>query len=900
MIEVELPDGTVAEFPEGMTPDQIQGVLQKQFGGGSSAPTAAPSPAPAQTPQRVAIATTPDGGTVWRMPDGSQSFSSPNYSTNDPARVAQILEGATPAQAWRSSGDEAIIADRPVLSRVVKTLEGVPFAGSYGDELAGALYGDQARDAWRATSDAMGRERPKESLAWGLGGGLASSVPVAFAAPAMGTYSLMRNILTGAAVGGAEGAVSGFGRGDGAGDRFANAGIGAGLGMGLGAALPVVAHGLGAAWRGARNAMQTRRGLGPVADDLGISRRGGRLVSDILELENPRDVRAALARGGDSAMLADGGRQLAGSLDASIQAPGPAARIALDRIDDRARAVGGETDTLMNKLLGVPEGVETAKAGIRDSTREARKAAYDAAYSREIDWRSPAGERLRGLIESTPDDVLRAAGETRAMMPRPTQQIPDSAYPEFAERVTTAAGPDSWLSREMQEVDDFFTAYGQSGGSMDRRPVTNIIKQMGGVDPNSPAGQELKAMGMTARNSPGVFRNSGLKDLDNLDPSRFPDVMQGGVDDTGNYMGRQSVIDALIDERNGRAVRSNADQFEIAAQEELERLLPDYMARQGEIDRIVGQPAPPPNVGDIVPTKTVEDIDAIKRQLDHIVRSNEGQGLMGALGPRGMAADRRAKEIRNSLIEAVPEYGKALEVATDAISRVNAVETGRTMLTAPVTRERFKQSIEGMAGAERDAVKQGVRSYIDDVTARIRAVPSDQNADIREVANLWGSLSSRDARDKIRMLLPEDEAKTLFRQLDKAGSALGLRARVATNSLTMGRTTANEMIDEAVAPNRFVTGEGIGPLVSTRAAWAAATGSTPAAVKRAGRAARGELADILTRPQARQILDAFENARMKYPALPNAGQGVVDVLMRGGLSLIPSATRERQKSLQRR
>jgi hypothetical protein len=48
MIEVELPDGTIAEFPDGTSNDVIKGVLQKQFGGGQGATpqTAAPAAVP--------------------------------------------------------------------------------------------------------------------------------------------------------------------------------------------------------------------------------------------------------------------------------------------------------------------------------------------------------------------------------------------------------------------------------------------------------------------------------------------------------------------------------------------------------------------------------------------------------------------------------------------------------------------------------------------------------------------------------------------------------------------------------------------------------------------------------------------------------------------------------------
>ncbi len=39
MIEVELPDGTIVEFPEGTPPEVMKGALQKKFGGQQAAPT---------------------------------------------------------------------------------------------------------------------------------------------------------------------------------------------------------------------------------------------------------------------------------------------------------------------------------------------------------------------------------------------------------------------------------------------------------------------------------------------------------------------------------------------------------------------------------------------------------------------------------------------------------------------------------------------------------------------------------------------------------------------------------------------------------------------------------------------------------------------------------------------
>lgn len=48
MIEVELPDGTIAEFPEGTPAETIKSALQKRFAPPAPTPAAAPAPDPAQ------------------------------------------------------------------------------------------------------------------------------------------------------------------------------------------------------------------------------------------------------------------------------------------------------------------------------------------------------------------------------------------------------------------------------------------------------------------------------------------------------------------------------------------------------------------------------------------------------------------------------------------------------------------------------------------------------------------------------------------------------------------------------------------------------------------------------------------------------------------------------------
>ena len=48
MIEIKLPDGSIAQFPDGMADADIEAVLQQEFGGGQAPPVAAPEAQPEQ------------------------------------------------------------------------------------------------------------------------------------------------------------------------------------------------------------------------------------------------------------------------------------------------------------------------------------------------------------------------------------------------------------------------------------------------------------------------------------------------------------------------------------------------------------------------------------------------------------------------------------------------------------------------------------------------------------------------------------------------------------------------------------------------------------------------------------------------------------------------------------
>lgn len=598
-----------------------------------------------------------------------------------------------------------------------------------------------ARAASRQRSEQQAQEYPLITTAAGLAGAVTSPVAQAVTGAAPAAATLPGKIAVGAGVGGVLGGAQGFMDGEGGlGTRFNNALTGGAVGAVTGGAVPALAAGAGAAWRGGRNALANRRFLGSISDDLGISRRGSRLLTDTLGMDDAARMRASLQN--PDAMLADAGPSAQGALDAVIQSPGEGARTALRRIDDRAAAAGGRLrdtldDTLTGGNVGAPGGRQFSdtsrlQGDVRQATAGARKAVYDRAYAQPIDYASDAGMKLEGLLSRVPG---KAIGDANRLM--------------------------------------------QLDGDTSRQILASI-----------------------ADDGTVTFR-------------QMPDVRQW---------------------------------------------------------------------------------DYIKRALDQAASTGEGQGAMGGQTPLGNAYKGLSRTIRHALGEAVPAYDDATRVAANAIDEVQAIKTGADALRPQVTRAEFESALDGMSGAERAAVKRGLRQQIDDTLANVRAVASDPNIDARQAAKAIGDLSSEAAQDKMKMLLGDDWAK-IKPALDDAAKALGLRARVATNSRTFGRQQFGQMIDDSIQPGRIASGEVLGPLATPRGIWQNITRSTPAQVQRAGAGVRNELADVLTRPNALATLNALDAARAANPVLPAAGQGITNALNALGLRSIPATAPELRERL---
>lgn len=264
----------------------------------------------------------------------------------------------------------------------------------------------------------------------------------------------------------------------------------------------------------------------------------------------------------------------------------------------------------------------------------------------------------------------------------------------------------------------------------------------------------------------------------------------------------------------------------------------------------------------------VRQWDYIKRALDQAASTGDGQGALGGQTPLGRGYKALSNQIRDAVAETVPEYSKALDTAADAITRVNGVRFGASLLRDGTTIEDAADALRGARAPERDAIKQGVRSYIDNTLANVRAVASDQNVDAREAQRTLALLTSRASRDKMRLLLGDQEAGALQSAVNEAAQALGLRASVATNSRTAGRQMTKEFIEDVTEPGmltRIAQGE---PLRAGQAIVQEFTGTTPDAMNARQRAIMGEVTDVLTRsgqPQAQEALRILEMVRNNQP-----------------------------------
>lgn len=375
------------------------------------------------------IKTLGDGSQVIQFNDGSMQVlnQEAGLASKDPDVINAAMRGESPVEAARVKRAEEVIQQAPAGARAAEFLKGVPFVGSYMDELIGGTPREEAQI--RGLQSAMETARPGESTALQVAGGVTGGTALGLAPGAYraGTtligkiQSLPRAqkylsyLGLGGAIGGTEAAIYATGE-----DKDpAKAGlIGGAVSATATAALPMVG---GALARGFANVktMLGRKDLTNIARELGISTEAAKVIQSGIQQTDTdlADMLAAIDRAGEQGMIADADEATRVLLDAVAAAEGGAASITRQAVEGRAKEVGQRLEETMTETIaprpmtqmGEAADVRDIASDIAAQTRPQRQAAYNEAYSTPIDYTSEAGRKIEALIGRIPSRTLRRA-----------------------------------------------------------------------------------------------------------------------------------------------------------------------------------------------------------------------------------------------------------------------------------------------------------------------------------------------------------------------------------------------------------------------------------------------------------------------------------------------------------
>jgi hypothetical protein len=415
---------------------------------------------------------TPDGGKIYRKPDGQLTFTSSGYATNNQAEIQRMLQGEAPAQARRTETQKQILEQSGGQAAALSAVKGIPFVGEYLDEAIGAVTGDPRQTAAaREMATAYQEQKPVEAFAGQAALGAIASAPlIPFQAAGRALQAIPtvgRQVLTGlgigAGAGAVEGAVSGFGAAEGTAEqRLPGAGIGAGVGGVVGGTLGALAAPVE---MGVRNALQYfgNKPVRDLAKQFGISPDAAKVVLAAVQDNDIATAQAALQRAGSSSMLAEMTPSTKNLLDAAI---------ALGSGGDRAQAalltrnLRGEQEMrgAFNRFLGQPEDIVDVTGNIRQASSAARQQMYDAAYNRPIDYSTLAGRQLENWQRLIPAEALNYANKIRSMDPNArAPQILFKQNPDGTISFEELPNVEQWdlITRGLNEM-----AYGSPAGVM--------------------------------------------------------------------------------------------------------------------------------------------------------------------------------------------------------------------------------------------------------------------------------------------------------------------------------------------------------------------------------------------------------------------------------------------------
>lgn len=174
------------------------------------------------------------------------------------------------------------------------------------------------------------------------------------------------------------------------------------------------------------------------------------------------------------------------------------------------------------------------------------QATFDDAYRQFMDTGKHESHQAAALATMVRERYIAKAAALG------TGQDPDALYLRDQVQIS---GPGA-LARVRRGDLDVVIARLKSGETVQpaKTPVLDIVRKAGGVRTGSQLDAELRAMGVTPKTHPGLFKKTGgIGDVDNFVLSEHDVLRDNGIPDSGNgYADRDAVLEALRVEAGGR------------------------------------------------------------------------------------------------------------------------------------------------------------------------------------------------------------------------------------------------------------------------------------------------------------------------------------------------------------
>ncbi|WP_259669099.1 hypothetical protein [Rhizobium lentis] len=370
MIEVDLPDGSVAEFPDGTSPDVIKSALQKKFGG-TPRQDMAPQSAEAQS-------LAADLSSMTQNP--AQAIDNQRYERNR-EQYANLPGWKKPIIAATDVGN--IIGDDLTFGFGDKLAAAAraPFTDkTYEEELAANRAGTQAsRD--RAGGAAYGADVAAALMMPRIGKAATATTAAKGVLPKAGRF--VGGVVKGGAQGAGYGAVNALGH-----DQ--DIGEGATAGAAFGAAVPVIGgvlKGAGVVLKPFADAVRARTNPTGYASQK-ISER---LANSGLSVEQ------AGKRAADQGLtLADvGGQSTRDLLRTTTNIPGKARDRVATQLAIRQLGQGDRLKSAVKDVFADPDGFITANEKLGAAWSKVGNEVYEPALSRKVVWT----DRLKQFVD---------------------------------------------------------------------------------------------------------------------------------------------------------------------------------------------------------------------------------------------------------------------------------------------------------------------------------------------------------------------------------------------------------------------------------------------------------------------------------------------------------------------